>query len=75
MEEEISQVTFKRASDNLKQKRQVNISPEMEVMIDLIADQKKESKKLESLMKFDRTHEFVTKKMKKLKRMKIHLCY
>jgi hypothetical protein len=47
---EIPQVTFKRTSDNLKQKRQVNISPDMEAMIDLIADQKKEIKRLESLM-------------------------
>jgi hypothetical protein len=32
---------FKRAADNLRQKKQVNISRDMEAMIDLIADQKK----------------------------------
>jgi hypothetical protein len=74
---EIPQMTFKRAADNFRQNRQINISPDMETMIDLIADQKKEIKRLESLMTYDSAHEFVTKikKIKKLTKMKIHLCF
>jgi hypothetical protein len=65
---EIPQVTFKRTADNLRQKRQVNISPDMKAMIDLIADQKKETKRLESLMTDGRTQEFVNKRNEKIKK-------
>jgi hypothetical protein len=37
-------------------------------MIDLIADQKKEIKRLESLMIYDRTHEYMNKRNEKIKK-------
>jgi hypothetical protein len=68
-------MSFKRGADNLRQMEQVTITSNMEIMIDLIADKKKEIKRLESLIAQISANEFVNKKMQILKEQKINLGY
>jgi hypothetical protein len=61
-------MSCKRAVDNIRQSKNATTTPDMESMIDLLVDKKKEINRLESLMTYDRAQEFVTKRNEKIKK-------